>query len=158
MNARPIYDIEQVVPHRGTMRLVDRLLEWDGSRAAVELTVPVDGPFHEVGGVPAWVGIEYMAQAIAAWAGCQARARGEAPKIGFLLGSRRYATDIGHFAIGSVLRVEAECELFGDNGLGMFACRIIEGERVVASANVSVFQPADARDYLEQSDMEQGKS
>ncbi|GAB2497023.1 hotdog family protein [Pseudoxanthomonas sangjuensis] len=146
---RPLYDIEQVVPHRGAMRLVDRLLDWDEDRAVVGLTVPVDGPFHEAGGVPAWVGIEYMAQAIAAWAGCQARARGEAPKIGFLLGSRRYVTDIGHFAAGSVLRVEAERELFGDNGLGMFACRILDGERVLASANVSVFQPADARAYLE---------
>lgn len=148
--SRTQYKIEQVIPHRGAMRLIDRLLDWDGQRVAVELTVPVDGPFHEPAGMPAWVGIEYMAQAIAAWAGCQARTRGEEPKIGFLLGSRRYTAETGHFPVGTVLRVEAECELFGDNGLGMFACRILDGERVLASANVSVYEPADAQAYLQQ--------
>lgn len=147
---RILYDIEQVVPHRGAMRLVHRLLAWDEQRAAVEVVVPADGPFHERDGVPAWVGIEYMAQAIAAWAGCQARARGEEPRIGFLLGSRRYTAETGHFARGSRLRVETECELFGDNGLGMFACRILDGERVLASANVSVYEPGDAQAYLQQ--------
>ncbi len=146
---RILYDIEQVVPHRGAMRLIDRLLDWDDASVAVEVTVPAEGPFHEAGGVPAWVGIEYMAQAIAAWAGCQSRSRGEEPKIGFLLGSRRYSVENGHFPVGGVLRVEAQCELFGDNGLGMFACRILQGERVLASANVSVYQPADALAYLE---------
>jgi predicted hotdog family 3-hydroxylacyl-ACP dehydratase len=142
-----LYDIEQVIPHRGAMRLIDRLLDWDTDCAVAELTVPPDGPFHEADGVPAWVGIEYMAQTIAAWEGCQAR--GAAPEIGFLLGSRRYVAETGHFVAGSVLQVRAQCELFGDNGLGMFACRILEGERTLASANVSVFQPADVQAYLD---------
>ncbi len=145
---RMLYDIEQVVPHRGAMRLVDRLLDWDDDRAVVEVTVPLDGMFHDDEGVPAWVGVEYMAQAIAAWAGCQARARGEAPKIGFLLGTRRYSAGTGFFAPGMVLRVEVQCELFGDNGLGSFACRILHGGETLASANVSVYQPADALAYL----------
>jgi predicted hotdog family 3-hydroxylacyl-ACP dehydratase len=155
---RTLYDIEQVVPHRGAMRLVDRLLDWDDDRVAVEATVPADGPFHDGAGVPAWIGIEYMAQAIAAWAGCQARVRGEETKLGFLLGSRRYSAETGRFAAGSVLRIEARRELFGDNGLGMFACRILQGERVVASANVSVYQPADPRAYLEQTGSRQGEA
>jgi predicted hotdog family 3-hydroxylacyl-ACP dehydratase len=145
---RILYDIEQVVPHRGAMRLIDRLLEWSDCCVAVEVTVPVDGPFHQSGGVPTWVGIEYMAQAIAAWAGCQARAAGGEPKIGFLLGSRRYQVCLDRFAIGSVLRIEAQCELFGDNGLGMFDCRILEGGQVLASARVSVYQPDDTLAYL----------
>ena len=53
-----------------------------------ELVVPEAGLFVEDGQVPAWVGIEYMAQAIAAWAGCRARAAGKPPQLGFLLGSR----------------------------------------------------------------------
>jgi len=137
--------IEQVIPHRGAMRLVDKVLDWNEQRVVVELTVPWDGPFHEARGVPAWIGLEYMAQAIGAWSGCRGRNRGELPRIGFLLGTRRYNAETGHFAPGAVLRVEARCELVDDNGLGMFACRIMEGEQVLASANVSVYQPDDAR-------------
>ena len=138
-------NIEQVIPHRGAMRWAERVLDWDEQRVVVELTVPLDGPFHETGGVPVWVGIEYMAQAIGAWAGCSARSRGEQPRLGFLLGTRRYSAEVGHFAPGTVLRVQACCELAGDQGLGMFDCRIMAGEQVLASAHVSVYQPDEAR-------------
>lgn len=70
---RELYDIARVVPHRGTMRMVDRLVDWDEDTVVVELRVPDEGPFSHAEGVPAWVGIEYMAQTIAAWAGRRAR-------------------------------------------------------------------------------------
>ena len=144
-----LYDIEQVIPHRGTMRLIDRLLSWDAESVAAELRVPADAIFGDAAGVPAWVGVEYMAQTIAAWAGCRARSRGEEPSIGFLLGTRRYQAAVPRFDAGALLRVEARCELLGDNGLGMFACRILQQDRVLATANVSVFEPPDAAAYLE---------
>lgn len=147
--AHPLYDIERVIPHRGTLRLIDRLLGWDDERVAVEVRVPADGPFSEEAGVPAWVGVEYMAQAIAAWAGCRARQAGGEPSIGFLLGTRRYQSAWPHFPAGTLLRVEAIRELLGDNGLGMFACRIEANGDEIASANVSVFEPPDAMVYLE---------
>ena len=48
-----LYDIERVVPHRGTLRLVDRLVAWDEDSVAVELRVPHEGPFSHADGVPA---------------------------------------------------------------------------------------------------------
>ncbi len=147
-----LYDIEQVIPHRGQMRLIDRLLAWDEDSVVTELRVPADAVFGDAAGVPAWVGVEYMAQTVAAWAGCRARGRGAEPSIGFLLGTRRYQADTDRFPAGAVLRVEARCELMGDNGLGMFACRILQQERVLASANISVFEPPDAVAYLESSE------
>ncbi len=143
------HDIDAVLPHRDAMRLVDRVLEWHPDAIAVEVVVPAQGLFVDAEGVPAWVGIEYMAQAIAAWAGCRARTSGSEPAIGFLLGSRRFTARHDHFPSGTRLRVEARCELLGDNGLGMFACRILAGEEEWAVANVSVYQPADAAAYLE---------
>lgn len=144
-----IEPIERVVPHRGTLLLVDRVLDWDAESIRVELRVPEESIFHDTEGVPGWVGLEYMAQAIAAWAGCKARAGGGEPTIGFLLGTRRYESAHTHFRSGSLLQVEARCELLGDNGLGMFACRIVEGGETLATANVSVFEPGDATAYLE---------
>jgi len=152
MSGHPRYDIERVVPHRGTLLLIDEVIAWDEETIAVGLRVPAEGPFSDEHGVPAWVGVEYMAQAIAAWAGCRARAGGGAPKIGFLLGTRRYTCVETHFRPGAQLRVEARCELLGDNGLGMFACRILEDGRELAIANVSVFEPADPMAYLESSE------
>ncbi|HVJ37537.1 MAG TPA: hotdog family protein [Stenotrophomonas sp.] len=146
------YDIEQVIPHRGQMRLIDRLLAWDEESVVAELRVPADAVFGDAAGVPAWVGVEYMAQTVAAWAGCRARGRGAEPSIGFLLGTRRYQAATERFAAGAVLRVEARCELMGDNGLGMFACRILQQDQVLASANISVFEPPDAAAYLESSE------
>ena len=144
-----LYDIERVVPHRDTLRLVDRLVAWDEDSVAVELRVPHEGPFSHAEGVPAWVGVEYMAQAIAAWAGCRARSAGREPSIGFLLGTRRYESRLTWFVAGALLRVEATRELLGDNGLGMFRCRILEDGDELATANVSVFEPPDAMAYLE---------
>lgn len=144
-----LYDIERVIPHRGTMRLIDRLLAWDEDTVAVELRVPQEGPFSHDDGVPAWVGVEYMAQAIAAWAGCHARRAGREPSVGFLLGTRRYACSTPYFRAGALLRVEATRELLGENGLGMFSCRILGDGVELATANVSVFEPPDAMAYLE---------
>lgn len=141
--------IEDVVPHRGEMCLLDRVLHWDEESIQAEVVVPHTGLFVENGGVPAWVGIEYMAQAIAAWAGCRARQKGNEPSIGFLLGSRRYSSSRALFPSGTRLRVSARCELLGDNGLGMFACKLQAGEEEWAMANVSVFEPADPMAYLE---------
>ncbi len=84
-----LYVIEDVVPHRQDMCLLQRIIRWDQDTLEAELVVPEAGLFVEDGQVPAWVGIEYMAQAIAAWAGCRARAAGKQPQLGFLLGSRR---------------------------------------------------------------------
>jgi len=145
----PLFAIEDVVPHRQDMCLLERIVRWDQDSIEAELVVPAAGLFIEDGGVPAWVGIEYMAQAIAAWAGCRARVAGNPPQLGFLLGSRRYTSRRSSFPSGSVLRVHARCELLGDNGLGMFACRILAGDEEWAVANVSVFEPADAMAYLE---------
>ncbi|PII20157.1 hypothetical protein CR919_09870 [Stenotrophomonas sp. LMG 10879] len=145
----PLYAIEEVVPHRQDMCLLDRILRWDQDSIEAELVVPEAGLFIEDGAVPAWVGIEYMAQAIAAWAGCRARTAGNPPRLGFLLGSRRYASTRSSFPSGTRLQVQARCELLGDNGLGMFACRILAGEEEWAVANVSVFEPADSMAYLE---------
>lgn len=145
-----IHDISQVIPHRGSLLLLDRVLAHDDESLVAELVVPLDGPFHDDdGSVPAYIGLEYMAQAVACWAGCQARARGLPPPLGFLLGSRRYVCALPRFAGGSRLRVEARRELMGDNGLGVFACRILGDGRELASAHVSVFEPEDAQAYLE---------
>jgi predicted hotdog family 3-hydroxylacyl-ACP dehydratase len=129
------------VPHRGDMSLLAGVERCDELAVEARVRVPADGLFTTPDGVPAWVGIEYMAQAIAAWSGARARAGGGSPRIGYLLGSRRYEAMVPAFAAGSELRVFAQSELMADNGLGMFDCRIEQDGRVVATGRLSVFEP-----------------
>lgn len=140
--------VERLVPHRGGMLWLERIVACDGEGAVAEAVVRDDHPFLDGSGVPAWAGIEYMAQCIAAWAGAQALAKGKPVSPGFLLGTRRYESRRPELAVGTRLRIEARRELMGDNGLGMFACRILDGDEEVAVANVSVFEPPDPDAYL----------
>ena len=141
-------DIRSLVPHAGPMVLLDRVLSVDADSLCAEVTIRRDSLFCGADGVGAWVGIEYMAQAIAAHSGHVARSRGEPVKVGFLLGSRRYECARPAFAVGSVLRVEVRCLLLADNGLGSFECRIDDEDGVAATATVSVFLPANVNEFL----------
>ena len=98
--------------------------------------------------VPPWIGIEYMAQAVSAWAGNRGRAKGGAPRPGLLLGSRRYEAKCDGFPSGARLRVEARCELIGANGLGQFDCRIQMDGQEVAIARIAVLDPPEGTDLL----------
>lgn len=141
--------VENYVPHRGPMLLLDRLLAADVDSAVAEVTVPQGGMFLHDAGMPSWVGMEYMAQTVAAWAGWNALRKGQAVKIGFLLGSRKYEAAQAFFAPGMRLKVSVQCDLMGDNGLGMFDCRIhAEDERELASARISVFEPEDGSAHI----------
>jgi len=140
--------MDEWVPHRGAMSLLDRVERVDEHGVVAWVTVPADGLFTTDGGVPAWVGIEYMAQAVAAWSGARARTGGGSPRIGFLLGSRRYVAHEPLFPTGAELRVSAVCELVGDNGLGMFDCRIEHAGRELAAARLSVFEPPEGTDAV----------
>lgn len=142
-------DIRRFLPHSGVMVLLDRLLEAREEDLWAEVTIRPDSLFCSEHGVPGWIGIEYMAQAIAAHAGYTARLRGETVKIGFLLGTRRYNANCAGFAIGSVLKVHVRKVLQADNGIGSFECRILDAAQLLASATVTVFQPADAAVFLE---------
>lgn len=147
-NDRPIPEIRSLVPQAGPMVLLDRVISVDGDSLLAEVCIRSNSLFFDVDGVGAWVGIEYMAQAIAAWAGYTARLRGEPVKIGFLLGTRRYECSRPVFALGSVLRVHVQCVFQNENGLGSFECFIDNEEARVATATLTVFQSPTVDDFV----------
>lgn len=150
MNLPPIGEL---VPHDGTMCLLDRLLAADDENLSAAVAIGADTLFCEGGQVGAWVGVEYMAQAVAAHAGLAARQRGEPVRVGFLLGTRRYACRVPGFAQGMVLHVHVQRVLQGENGLGAFECRIQDGANgaELASATITVFQPPNVEEFLQRS-------
>jgi predicted hotdog family 3-hydroxylacyl-ACP dehydratase len=142
-------DIRSLIPHAGPMVLLDRVISVDEDGLCAEVSIRSNTLFCGADGVGAWVGIEYMAQAIAAWAGYTAQLRGEPVKLGFLLGTRRYESSRPIFVLGSVLRVHVQRLFQNENGLGSFECFIDNEEGRVASATVTVFQPPNVDDFLQ---------
>lgn len=140
--------VDDLMPHRGDMNWLDAVLQADDDGVVAQATIQPDRYFVRDGVLPVWIGVEYMAQAVAAWAGHRAWSRGQPVKIGFLLGTRRYDVHRQHLLVGDVLRIEVRRELMGDNGLGMFACRIMVEGALIASANLSVFEPPQEAAFL----------
>jgi predicted hotdog family 3-hydroxylacyl-ACP dehydratase len=134
--------LRELLPHGPEMTLIERLMEYSPRRSVATVTITPQSRFAEPGGVPAWVGIEYMAQTIAAHAGYEGRLRGEPPRIGFLLGTRAYRSDVGVFPLGATLTISVE-PLVTDAKLGAFQCAIAT-DRVVATAVVNTYQPTAA--------------
>lgn len=143
-------NIRDLVPHAGRMVLLDRVVSVDAETLCAEVRIRADSLFCLDGGVGSWVGLEYMAQAIGAYAGYTARLRGEPVKRGFLLGTRRYECLRSFFAVGTLLRIHIQRLLQGANGLASFECRIEDERGVVANANLSVFQSAEPAKFSEQ--------
>ena len=138
-------DIRDLLPHSGPMVLLDQVVAADDESLCAEVRVREDSLFYADGAVGGWVGLEYMAQAIGAYAGYRARLRGEPVRIGYLLGTRHYECKQPSFALGSVLKIYVKRVLQSDDGLASFDCHIEDEKGRIASANVTVFQSADGR-------------
>lgn len=143
-------DIVSLIPHDGAMSLLDRVAEGHPTGITATVSIHENALFCEAKGVPSWVGLEYMGQAIAAHAGLRARASREAVKIGFLVSCRRYEPGVSHFPLGAELHVSAEAITEGDAGLQVFECRIT-GPDIDFSANLNVFMPDDVEQFLQES-------
>lgn len=141
------YAVAELLPQSGAMVLLDRVIEIGEGHIITELRVRDDGLFTESGAVPAWVGLEYMAQTVAAYAGYRRRLEGQAVDLGFLLGTRYYRCSTSAFPVGARLEVRAERNLEGSNGLSVFDCGIAAGA-ISAAARLNVFLPSDSRAYL----------
>lgn len=145
----PLPDISDILPHRGDMLLLDRLLSCDDTRATAEYAPRRNAWYADDGGhMPCWIGIELMAQTVAAHVGHTKSLQGLPPKPGVLLGTRRYRAGTSHFAQGQLLQIEAIRSYLDDSGLGAYECRILCKGQELASATVKVYEPADFTAFL----------
>jgi predicted hotdog family 3-hydroxylacyl-ACP dehydratase len=151
MSALPLYDpIASLIPHCDPMILIHRVEERgdDFLVASVDLSRPT--LFTDADGlVPAYVGLEYMAQTISAYMGAKARDSGLPVKIGFLLGCRKYSARQRHFPKNDILRVQIRVTLM-DAEFGAFDCTIFTADNTeFASAQIKAVQPDDLSLFLE---------
>jgi predicted hotdog family 3-hydroxylacyl-ACP dehydratase len=142
--------IAELIPHAGDMILIDHVLRFSAEDIEVQLTVRDGGLFNQAdGSLPAWLGIELMAQSVAAYAGCQARLRGEPLELGFLLGTRNFQCNVDRFPLGAELHIHATQSLQDENGMGVFECRL-RGPGIDVIARLNVFRPPQVASYLQE--------
>lgn len=143
------WPIAELVPHAGDMILIDRVLRFGDEDVETTATVRPGLFSQDDGSLPAWVGVELMAQSIAAYAGCQARQAGLPVELGFLLGTRKFECNVEAFPVGAELRIRALRSLQDDNGMGVFECHL-DGPGIHAEARLNVFRPPEVASYLQE--------
>jgi predicted hotdog family 3-hydroxylacyl-ACP dehydratase len=122
------------IPHAGTMCLLDRILEWDGSNIRCEATShrAVDNPLRSNDCLHAASGIEYAAQAMAVH-GALCNAGAGRPRAGFLASVRSVELAVDRLDdIADSLIVAAE-RLGGDGGSVLYGFVVSsQGMRLLA--------------------------
>lgn len=144
--------IQELLPHRGSMLLLDRIVNFsEGALIAEYAPKPTAWYADGAGNMPGWIGIELMAQAVAAHVGMRKRLAGLPRKMGALLGSRSYkmaSQTSGYFSSGTLLHVHAQ-EMFRDeSGLAAYECGIETDGRPAASATLKVYEPEDFSSFV----------
>lgn len=139
--------IEKLLLHAEPMLLLDSILGSGHDYLECTLQVREDGLFDSNGQVPALVGIEYMAQTVAAFSGLQAIKRQEKPRLGFLLGTRKFSSNVAAFACGTVLTIKVRQLLQGSDGMAAFDCTVA-GAAVQQAATLTVYEPTNPEKFL----------
>ena len=143
------FPVKDLLPHSEPMVLLDTIVSHHEHGLVASLQVREDSLFAEAEGVPTWVGLEYMGQAIAAFAGITARQQNKPIQIGFLVSARRYEPCISHFPPGAQLTVAVNAVTFNTTGLRVFECTISSGSSQVVTANLNVYLPEDVASFME---------
>ncbi len=134
-------EVEELVPHSRPMLLVQCVLRHSADATVCQVDTADSGLFRDGDGrVPAWVGLEYMAQCAAVHGGLVTRSTGVAPRAGMLLGTRRLRLVVDRFEAGQILRVSAR-RVHAGAQMVSFAAEIHDrtGERLLAEARLNIY-------------------
>jgi predicted hotdog family 3-hydroxylacyl-ACP dehydratase len=132
--------IEALIPHRGAMCLLERVVEWDKDRVVLATAThrsPLN-PLRLDGRVRAIHLCEYGAQAMAVHGGLCAQAEGKTAKPGFLVSLRDVRLHVEYIEqLEGELRVTAQ-RLMETSGSWQYAFTIEHHGRTLATGRAAV--------------------
>lgn len=138
-------DIAKLIPHSGTMCLLESVLHWDSTtiRCATRTHRDASNPLRTRGELPAVCGIEYAAQAMAVHGGLAGTIAGK-PTMGYLVSLRDVACREERLdQPAGDLVVEAE-RLMGDEARVIYHFTLKVGEIEMLSGRATVVLDASA--------------
>jgi predicted hotdog family 3-hydroxylacyl-ACP dehydratase len=133
-------EIERLIPHAGTMCLLDRVVDWDDKSITClsETHRSDDNPLRRDGQLSALHALEYGAQAAAVHGGLRARVVGTSAPPGYLAALRDAHLRVSRLDdLDSPLRVRAH-RLFGETVNSVYECEICAGYVSVANGRITI--------------------
>jgi predicted hotdog family 3-hydroxylacyl-ACP dehydratase len=141
----------ELVPHKGKMFLLNRVQSYSLESVCIttEIDITRDDLFYEeeLGGVPAWVAFEYMAQSISALSGIYGRSRGEKPKVGFIMSVNSFKANIPVFKVGETVVVTVRQTIRMDMAVTFDGTAKV-GDSLAVSATLNTVEVADPKAAL----------
>lgn len=141
-------DIQSLIPHAGSMCLLERIVGWSerGMTLATSTHASPANPLRSHGRLRAIHLCEYGAQAMAVHGGLFARARGENPMQGLLVSLREVVLTVATIeALDGELTIEVERLQGGALGI-QYAFRISHRDAEIARGRAAVLEkPAGSR-------------
>jgi len=135
-------EIRTLIPHSGTMCLLDEVTQWDDRSITCITNTHRDpaNPLRRDERLSAVHAFEYGAQAAAVHGGLRARSVGEIAPPGYLAALRDARLHVAFLDdIRSPLQICAN-RLFGDSANTVYECRILADNVLLANARVTIIQ------------------
>jgi predicted hotdog family 3-hydroxylacyl-ACP dehydratase len=130
----------EFVPHRDPMLLIDTVVDIGAGFSLCEWEVG-ESAFHDRRfGVPAYTGIETMAQCISVHGGARARIQGLDPPMGLLLGTRHFCSSIEYFEPGRTYSVRCDVLFRDPRGMSSWVCELASDGARFATARLAVLE------------------
>lgn len=146
----PHDELIQMLPHKGKMFLQSRVTQHDvvGRTITSEYDVTENCLFYEeaLGGVPSWVGIEFMAQGISALTGITNTMFSRTPRPGFLLSVVGFDAKVKSFPVGTTIQMKAKEDL-KDGDVYRYDCELyanVGDAEPVITTKITVMETDDA--------------
>ena len=137
--------VASLVPHQGSMCLLERVIEWDDRHVVLETAThrSPSNPLRSNGRLRSLALCEYGAQAMAVHGGLRGSVSGVKPKPGMLVSLRavKFTRDYVEDLPGD-LRVEAVC-LQADAGSLQYSFVVRHGETLLAEGRAAVVLAQD---------------
>ena len=141
-------EIAALIPHQGTMCLLDEAVRWDADTIECRTATHRDpaNPLRKDGALAAIHLVEYGAQAMAVHGGLSARERGEKASPGLLVAVREVKLAVARIDdIAADLTVRAK-KLVSNPGGWLYSFEVDAAGRRLASGRVGVIPPPAAAD------------
>lgn len=142
----------QIVPHSGKMSLLDRVIDYDFEKLEIHTEVDIvpSSMFFDkdLGGIPVWIGFEYMAQSISALSGLYGKTKGQEPKIGFIMSVNNFTANKPLFPKNSIAKIFVKQTMRMDNVVTFDGNISLDGN-IVATAVINTIEMDDPKAVLE---------
>jgi predicted hotdog family 3-hydroxylacyl-ACP dehydratase len=135
-------EIRTLIPHSGTMCLLDEVTQWDDRSISCVTNTHHDpaNPLRRDGRLSALHAFEYGAQAAAVHGGLRARSVGASAPPGYLAALRDAHLHAARLDdITSPLQIYAN-RLFGDGANTIYECRVSADNVLLANARITIIQ------------------